>query len=81
MVLADSNDESVHLVVDLHQGGALRRAHCRGGMSCPTEPRFELWLGIRGLLFLIVNGGPKRLLEQVSNVLVVSFLRQNSVAI
>src|SRR5258706_14451263 len=42
VVLSHSNDEPVHLVVDLHQRRTPSRAHRRRRMSSAAESRFQL---------------------------------------
>src|ERR1700677_740151 len=86
VVLAHADNQAMHIVVDLRQGGPRSSAHRGGGMDrsgkvgariLPVPPRFRFFCFLR----LPFSGRwSQSALEPSSNLFVVSFLRENFVA-
>src|SRR5579871_919700 len=75
-MLSDAHDQAVHLVVDLRQGGARRRAHGRGKVSGAGKPGLEARRSFRMVLLLLANRG-KRALKQFPYLLIVRSSRHD----
>ena len=64
MVFAHPNDEPMHFVVELHECGALSRAHGRGRVRRSTNARHQRRRRVRGPLFLLASDRTQSTLEQ-----------------
>ena len=62
MVLADADNQPMHLVINLDQRGASSGAHSRRAMGCAAEPRLK-WRSDSGIDLLCLSDRGKSLLE------------------
>jgi|HubBroStandDraft_6_1064221.scaffolds.fasta_scaffold65091_2 hypothetical protein len=80
MVLANSDDKAVHLVVDLHQGRAQGCAHGRRRVRSSADPGFKLPRRLEKGWLWFERFPPESVLEQLPDFIVVRVFRQNVVA-
>jgi hypothetical protein len=66
-MFADSHNETVHFVVNLHQRRAFRRAHRRGRVRRTAKARFERLCLMRRLLLLLANRRLQGALKQMAD--------------
>ncbi len=78
MVLPNSNDETMHFVVDLHEGSAVGRAHVRRVMRGSAQ-RKERSGKRYWIFFLLLRHRFEGILKEGADVFVICLFRKNLV--